>query len=386
VRRFPGVPNKTQGGNPNEVSHGNYSVPWSRPDIGEAEIDEVIRVVKSGWLSQGPVTEEFEKQLARYTGAKNVVVVNNGTSAILCALIAHGARAGDRILLPDYTHVASANVPKFLGCRTSFVDINGSTFNVDYDLLERSIRKERPKIVMVVDVAGLPNDVGSLTEMADRYDFTLIDDAAESMGGEYKSRKVGSLGCTSVASFHAAKQLTTIEGGAVFTQDPTVAERCRLIRNHGGAGQSYVSRSLGLNLRTTDLQCAIGLAQLKKLDEYVQGRNRVADEYRKRLVSLLIFQQVPSYVTKHAYMMFIAVAKSAKLRDGLRDHLGREGIETRVPWPPIHEQPHFKGSEASFAKSSELYRKSISLPLYNSMPARDVQKVVESVQSFLQRL
>jgi dTDP-4-amino-4,6-dideoxygalactose transaminase len=382
LRRFLGFANKIRGDTPTAVEHGHYSIPWSRPDISQAEIDGVMEVMKSGWLSQGRVTEEFERQLAEYAGAKDAVAVNNGTSAVLCALIAHGAKAKDRVLLPDYTHVATANVPKFLGCRTGFVDINAGTFNIDYDLLERRVRKERPRFVVVVDVAGLPNDVDLLTELANRYQFTLIEDAAESMGGEYKNRKVGSLGCTSVASFHAAKQLTTIEGGAVFAQEPKVAERCRLIRNHGGAGQSYVSRSLGLNLRTTDLQSAIGLAQLKKLDEYVRGRNRVAHEYCERLAGLLRFQQVPGYVTRHAYMMFIAVAKSGKSRDGLREHLEREGIETRVPWPPIHEQPHYRAASAGFAKSSDLYRKSISLPLYNGMQVQDVQRVVSAVRSF----
>jgi len=370
------------GGEPTTLGRSNYSVPWSRPDIGQPETAEVMKVIESGWLSQGKVTEEFEEQLAKYTGARDAVVVNNGTSAILCALMAHGARPGDRVLLPDYTHVATANVPKFLGCRVSLVDINKDTFNADYDLLERKVRKERPEFVVVVDVAGLPNDINALVELSEQYDFTLIEDAAESMGGEYRNRKVGSLGCTAVTSFHAAKQLTTIEGGAVFVHDSRVAERCRLIRNHGGAGQSYVSRSLGLNLRTTDLQSAIGLAQLTKLDDYVLGRNQVAYEYRQKMAGLLDFQEVPSYVTRHAYMMIIAIARSGKLREGLRKHLEKCGIETRVPWPPIHEQPHYRGNRSGFGKSSQLYRKSISLPLYNGMQPDDVQSVVSAVLSF----
>jgi perosamine synthetase len=363
-------------------ARGNYSVPWSRPDIGQSEIAEVVKVMESGWLSQGRVTEEFEEKLAEYTGAKEAVVVNNGTSAILCALLAHGAKSGDRVVLPDYTHVATANVPKFLGCKVSLADIDAGTFNVDYDLLERKVRKERPKFVVVVDVAGLTNNFGILTELAEKYGFALIEDAAESMGGEYKNRRVGSLGCTAVASFHAAKQLTTIEGGAVFVQDSKLAERCRSIRNHGGAGQSYVSQFLGLNLRTTDLQSAMGLAQLSRLDAHVVGRNQVAREYREKLGGLLGFQEVPDYVTRHAYMMFIAVAKSGKTRDELRKHLEGCGIETRIPWPPIHEQPHYEANRARFENSSALYSKAISLPLYNGMQAQDVQSVVSAVQSF----
>ncbi len=363
-----------------------YTIPWSRPDIGSDEVDQVVKVMRSGWASQGVVTKEFEQKLAEYSGARHAIVVNNGSSALLCALMAHGARAGDRVLVPDYTHVATANAPKLLGCRVFLVDINPETFNVDYDALESAARKLRPKFVLVVDVAGLPNDMTLLSDLARRCKFTLVDDAAESIGAECNHQKVGSHGHTATLSFHAAKQVTTIEGGAVLTGDSKVAQRCRLVRNHGEIpGRKYVSGGVGMNLRTTDLQSALGIVQHGKLDSYISRRNEIALMYKERLSQLFKFQRVPSHVTRHAYMMFIAITQSRTIRDNLILQLESNGIETRTPWPPLHTQPQFKTVHSGFPNSSALHRKCISLPLYNTMRDSEAERVICEVQSFASR-
>lgn len=358
----------------------SYSIPWSRPDIGQDEIDEVFKVMRSGWTSQGAVTREFESMLAEYCGVRHAIVVNNGSSALLCAFMAHGAKPRDHVLLPDYTHIATANVPKLLGCRVSLVDIDRDTFNVDYLALERVVRRHRPRFVVAVDVAGLPNDMRSLSSLAQRYGFTLIEDAAESIGAEYDHGRVGSHGHTATLSFHAAKQLTTIEGGAVLTDDPRIAQRCRMIRNHGEIARlKYVSRLVGMNFRTTDLQSAIGIAQLKKLDDHLSRRDQLVRHYRGKLAGLFTFQNIPSHATRHAHMMFLAVASSGRIRDRLKRHLQRQGIETRIPWPPIHRQAQFRKAGANFPKSSSLYEKVISLPLYNTMRDSDAERVASEV-------
>jgi len=367
-------------------SRAIHRIQWSRPDIGQSEISEVLRVMRTGWLSQGRVTEQFEQRLAEYSGAKHAIAVNNGSSALLCALMAHGAGPGDRVIVSDYTHVATGNVPRLLGCRVSLVDINPSTFNADYDALEKAIKRHRPKFVVIVDVAGLPNDMDRLPELAGEHGFTLIEDAAESIGAEYQHHKVGSFGHTTTLSFHAAKQLTTIEGGAVLTSDAQVASRCRLLRNHGEpVGRKYVSLMVGMNLRTTDLQSALGLIQLRKLDHYILRRNEIAMCYRQRLPSLFRFQVVPKCVTRHAYMMFIAVARSRATRDKLKRHLERHGIETRTPWPPLHQQPRFRAKNTKFPESTRLFAKSISLPLHNAMRESEVEEVISEVLSFASR-
>jgi len=366
----------------NKASHSAYLVPWSRPEIGQTEIHEVLKVMKSGWVSQGHVTEEFERALGKHCKARYATAVNNGTSALLCALLAHRAKPGDRVIVPDYTHVATANVPKLLGCKIYFVDIDPDTFNMDYDYLETVAKSCRPKFVIFVDVAGLPNDFEVLSELSKKYGFTLIEDAAESLGAEYNGRKVGSLGCTTVVSFHAAKQVTTIEGGAVLTEEPEIARRCLLIRNHGGAGQTYISQSVGMNLRTTDIQSALGLAQLKKLGGNISLRNRIVNIYREQLSDLFKYQEIPKYASRHAHMMFVAVSGSNQFRNGLRKHLEKRKIETRVPWPPLHRQEAFRRADNRFPHSTDLYEKSISLPLYNAMRNEEAERVVREVLGF----
>lgn len=331
------------------------------------------------------MTEQFERKLARYSNAKHAVAVNNGSSALMCALMAQGAMCGDLVLVPDYTHVATANVPKLLGCRVSLVDIDPRTFNIDYQSLERTLGDERPKFVVVVDVAGLPNDMDILRELSQKYEFTLIEDAAESIGAEYKGRRVGSLGCTATLSFHAAKQLTTIEGGAILTDKAGVAQRCRLVRNHGEPpNRKYFSETLGMNFRTTDIQSALGLVQLGKLDDQISRRNQIVLCYRKELCEWFTFQVVPSFATRHAHMMFVALTRSRKLRDNLKAHLQKARIETRTPWPPLHTQPNFRTSDVHFPNSSMLYERSISLPLFNGMHESEVERVVSEVRSFMQ--
>ena len=343
--------------------------------------------MRTGWLSQGEVTQKFEQRLARYSGAKYAVVVNSGSSALLCALMAHGAGAGDRVLVPDYTHVATGNVPRLLGCRVSLVDVNPDTFNTDYEQLEGVVREQRPKFVVTVDVAGSPNDMDLLSDLADRYRFILIEDAAESIGAEYKRQRVGSFGHTATLSFHAAKQLTTIEGGAVLTPDPQIALRCRLLRNHGESPvRKYGSLMVGMNLRTTDIQSALGLSQLKKLDQAISRRNQIAQYYQEKLVRLLTFQDIPDYVTRHARMMSIAVLPSQRTRDNLKRYLEKHGIETRTPWPPLHQQPQFRAVSAKFPESANLFARSISLPLFNNMENSDVEEVVSRVLSFASHL
>jgi len=365
-----------------------YSVPWSKPDIGKDEKQAVERVLKSGWLSQGKVTEDFEKELAKYSGAKYAVAVNSGSSALLCALLAHHTMHGDRVLVPDYTHVATASVPILLGCKLSPVDICLRTLNVSVPKIEKSVRIFRPRFVISVDVAGMPNDRESLCELANRYEFTLIQDGAEALGAKYKGLKIGSTNNTVILSFHAAKPITTVQGGAVLTNDERIAERCRLIRNFGQASdQSWLQKIVGTNLKTTDLQSAIGIVQLRKLEMYIRRRNRIAERYRDALSEWFSFQKVPEYVTRHPYMMFISLASSQRIRNMLKEYLLRRRIDTRTPFPPLHIQPQLKSiSSKRFSNSIYAFRHSLALPIYNTMENHEVEHVISSVSAFFQQV
>jgi dTDP-4-amino-4,6-dideoxygalactose transaminase len=364
-----------------------HAIPWSRPDIGPEEMDAVLKVMRSGWVTQGAVTQKFENMVARYCGVKHAIVVNNGSSALLCALMAHGARPRDHVLIPDYTHIATANAPKLLGCRVSFVDVDKDTFNLNYLEVERALRRYRPKFLVAVDIAGLPNDMDTLSRLAKRYRTTLIIDAAESLGAEYNHQRVGSHGQTAIVSFHAAKQLTTVEGGAILTDAPEIANRCRMIRSYGEDSRSkYVSKLLGMNFRSTDLLSAIGVAQLRKLERSLSRRDKLVRIYKEELQTMFTFQKVPSYATKHANMLFLALARSSSIRDKLRRHLQRKGIETRIPWPPIHRQNEFNKLDTGFPVSSFLYQRALSFPLFNTMKDSEAEHVASEVKSGLHQI
>jgi len=362
------------------------SVPWSKPDIGSNERRAIGRVLRSGWLSQGKVTEDFEKELARTSNARYAVVVNSGSSALLCALLAHGALQGDRVLVPDYTHVATANVPALVGCKVFPVDADLRTLNVSESEIRRLVRKVRPKFVICVDVAGMPNDLDLLSELADEFGFILIEDGAEALGAEYKGRKVGSVANTATLSFHAAKLITTIEGGAVLTNDTHIAEQCRLIRNYGEApDRKDAYTTVGTNLKITDVQSAIGIAQLRKLNKYVFRRNMIAERYREALSKWLEFQEIPEYVTRHPYMMFVTLANSARTRNMLRQYLLRNGIDTRTHFPPLHTQPKYRSVCSGFPNSTYIFRHALAPPIYNTMSDHEVDFVVSTVSNFFRR-
>lgn len=354
-------------------------IPWSRPDIGPDEIDAVLKVMRSGWVTQGAVTQKFENILARYCGVRHAIVVNNGSSALLCAFMAHGARPHDRVLIPDFTHIATANAPKLLACEVSLVDVDPDTFIINPVVLERTLQRLRPKFVVVVDVAGLPNDMHQLSTFARRYGFMLIVDAAESIGAECNHRLVGTYGQTSILSFHAAKQLTTIEGGAILTDNPQVANRCRMIRSYGENRIKYVSERLGMNFRSTDVQSAIGIVQLKRLDNSLIRREQLVHIYKEKLSEVLTFQEIPAYATRHTNMLFLAKSRSRRVRDRIHQRLQKQGIDARTPWPPIHRQVEFRTADARFPESISLYEKTISLPLYNTMKDSEAEKVASEV-------
>ena len=193
-----------------------FTISWSKPNIGEDEKRAILSVIESGWDSQGPLTKKFEGELSNYLDS-NVSVVNSGTSAIICALLAHGFKPGDKVLVPDFTFFATLSSPKILGAKILTADIDLKTLNVSPVQVEEIVKNNDVKFVIVVDVAGLPVDVDAFEDLAKRYKFTLIEDAAQALGSQYKNKKIGSFEHTTIFSFHIAKQITTIEGGCITT-------------------------------------------------------------------------------------------------------------------------------------------------------------------------
>jgi len=362
-------------------------VPWSSPDIEAAELAAVQRVLDSGWLGMGPKTREFEAGISAYTGARHSIVVNNGTSALLTAFLAHGIGPGDEVLVPTYTFVATVNALLVLGATPILLDCNPSTLNVDPELVERvAAQHPKAKALVFVDVAGQPCDIVRLREIAERRGLVLIEDAAEAFGATYRGHVLGSYDHTTIFSFHIAKQLTTIEGGAVVTGDPDVAERARLIRSHGEGPQKYVHVAVGLNFRPTDIQSAIGVIQLGKVDKFLSLRDRLAHRYMEGLANELRFQEVPDYVTRPTWMIFVAFCRGYKERDAYNAWLNEHGVDTRIPWPPVHAQPFYASRAGSdrFPGADSAFSTVLSLPIGNGLSDAQIDAVIERSREYFE--
>jgi perosamine synthetase len=348
------------------------------------EEEEMIqRVLQSGWISMGRMVQEFERKLSEYVGAKHVVMVNNGTSALIAAYLASGVQPGDKVLVPSYTFIATVNALLVIGARPILMDADRETFNVTPELVESLLRANSDaRYVVVVDVAGMPCDLDGVSEVCSRHDAMLIEDAAEAVGAEYRGNRVGSGNHTAIFSFHAAKLLSSIEGGAVVTNNHELAEKVRLIRNHGeDPKRKYWHLTVGLNLRPLEFQAALALAQLPKIDRYVQNRNTIAKFYNESLNGFLEPQLVPEYVTLHPYMLYMSLANGKSARDKLTKYLPENGVDYRLPWPPAHIQQIGYDFNSICPVANELFSRMISLPMYNNMNADEAQRVVDVIKS-----
>lgn len=368
-----------------------YKIPWSDLDYSTPERFAVDDVLARKWPSKGPKSDEFEKAIEDYLKS-DVALVNSGSSAILCALIAHGLKPGDKVVVPDFTYVCTASIPKILGAEIIPCDINPHTYNIDLNELELLCQKHNPKFVISVDIAGLPCDIDALEDLSKRYKFTLIEDAAEAFGAEYKGKKLGSFNHTTIFSFQLTKIISTVEGGCIATPDEAMIRQCKKVADFGRCDKGrYIHDVLGLNLRTTDIQSALGLVQLGKVDQYIARRTQIANAYRFNLAGILEGQLSPDYDAKSSWFMFLAKKLGHKQGDLNRDefveHLQFKSIDARTPFEPIHTQPCFPelyniipdtfkitgGWQSNFVSWN-----SLTLPVFNGMTDADVEYVIKS--------
>ncbi len=360
-------------------------VPWSRPDLQVAETRAVERVLRSGWLGMGKVTAAAETAIARYLGARHCVFVNNGTSALLAAYLAAGWGPGDEVLVPTYTFVATVSAMVALGCRPVLIDCDPGTMNVDPAEVER-VAREHPdaKGLVVVDVAGLSCDLDPLERIAAEHHLTLVEDAAEAFGGTYRGRYLGTRPHATIFSFHIAKQVTAVEGGAVVTDDRKLAEACRRLRSHGEGPQKYIHTSLGLNLRPTDLNSAIALAQVRRTSTFLRRHREYARRYQERLAPYCSFQTIPEYAGDPTWMVFQILAPDRRTRDRLEARLRRRGVQTRRAFPPMHQQPYLR-ERFSFGKyphADWVYDRVLSLPMGNGIRPEEIDYVIDRTVEF----
>jgi len=350
-------------------------IPLAKPDITEKEIEAVSEVLHTPKLSLGPKLNEFEKRLAEYGGVKYAVVVNSGTSALHLAIRALNIGEGDEVITTPFSFIASANCILFEKGRPVFVDIDPLTWNIDPNLIEAKIT-ERTKAILAVDLFGYPADWDRLREIAKKYNLKLIEDAAEAIGAEYKGKKAGSLGDVAVFAFYPNKQITTGEGGAILTNDERVAELCRSLRNQGREdGKGWFEHvRLGYNYRLSEINCALGIVQLKRLEEILSKRERIAQIYNKKLKEIEEIQ-LPQKSPDIRRSWFVYVIKlrddfTMEQRDKILKYLQRNGIECRGYFAPIHLQPLYKKlgySKGDFPLTEAISARTIALPFYSDL-------------------
>jgi perosamine synthetase len=376
-------------------------LPYGRHEIDEDDVAAVTRVLRSDWLTGGPMVGEFETALARLVSAPDAVAVNSGTAALHAAMFAIGIGAGDEVIVPPMTFAASANAVVYQGGTPVFADVDAGTLLVDpAKVADRITPKTRA--IVAVDYAGQPCDYGALrSAIADRAigdrPIAIVADACHALGGSDRGRPVGTLADLSAFSLHPVKHVTTGEGGAVATADAAMAARMRTFRNHGitldhrqrSAQASWVYEivELGYNYRLTDIQCALGLSQLAKLPARVARRQAIADQYTRAFASIPEVRPlaVRAHVS-HAYHLFVVRVDTARLtcdRATVFSALRREGIGVNVHYIPVHLHPFYRqrfGHRPGLCPVAEAaYEQLITLPMFPGMTAQDVGDVVEAV-------
>lgn len=357
-------------------------IPIAKPLIGDEEKQAVLEVLDSGILSQGPRVQAFEEAFAEMCGVRYAIATSSGTTALHIALLAHGIGPGDEVITSPFTFIASANCALYVGARPVFVDIDPRTFNLDPAQIEAAITP-RTKAIIPVHLYGLPCDMDPIMEIAQKYGLAVIEDACQAHGAEYRGKKVGSFG-TGTFSLYPTKNITSGEGGMITTNDPEIAEKCRIIRQHG-ARQRYYHDELGFNFRMTDIHAAIGLAQLLKLEQFNQIRQAHA-RYLTEHLRGVVTPYVPPDRT-HVFHQYTVRVPSGK-RDALRAFLQERGIGSEVYYPlPIHQQRLYRelGYDGHFPEAERAAQEVLSLPVHPALSPSDLEAIVAAVNEFAER-
>ena len=384
-------------------------IPYGRQEITEADIAEVEKVLRSDFLTQGPTVPKFEQAVAKYCGTSHAVAVNSATSALHIACLALDLGPGDYLWTSPNTFVASANCGRYCGADIDFVDIDPKTYNMSVDALsEKLIQAEKlgklPKIVVPVHFAGQPCDMQKIYELSKRYGFKIIEDASHAIGASYNQIKVGT--CThsdiTVFSFHPVKIITSAEGGMALTNDEDIADKISRLRTHGIINDknkmkqryeneiwNYQQIDLGFNYRMNDIQAALGLNQLKRLDQYVKRRHEIANFYDTKLKNLPLTTpwQAPNvYSSYHLYPILIKINSDLKSQRQAYNELRANNIAVNLHYIPVHRHPYYENlgfKENDFPIAEKFHREVLSIPMYAILKDEHQEHVIEILKKVM---
>ena len=383
-------------------------IPYGKQDINQADIDSVIDVLQSDFLTQGPQVPLFEKTVSDYCGVEYGVAVNSATSALHIACLALGLKKGDYLWTSPNTFVASANCGLYCGAQVDFVDISPLTYNLSPEELEKKLIQAKrdnklPKIVIPVHFAGQSCDMRKIYSLGQEYGFKIIEDASHAIGGKYLDQSIG--GCQysdiTVFSFHPVKIITTAEGGLATTNDERLLERMQLFRSHGvtrdpelmtkksEGGWYYQQVELGFNYRMTELQAALGVSQMERLDEFValrHERQKRYDELLKKLPIIVPYQDLNSYSALHLYPIQIQTDIVKNTRKEIFEALRKNDIGVNVHYIPVHTQPYYENigfKRGDFPNAESYYESAISVPLFHTMTFEQQDQVITALEKVL---
>jgi UDP-4-amino-4,6-dideoxy-N-acetyl-beta-L-altrosamine transaminase len=374
-------------------------IPYGRQCISEADIQAVVDVLRSDYLTQGPAVPRFETSVAKACSAAHAIAMNSATSALHVACLALGVGPGDRVWTSPITFVASANCALYCGASVDFVDIDPDTFNIcPARLEEKLIRAERdghlPKVVIPVHMCGQSCDMAPIARLAQKYGFRIIEDASHAIGGSYRGEPVGSCRYSNIAvlSFHPVKIVTTGEGGVAVTQSADLARRMQLLRSHGITRDPelmanapdgpwyYEQLELGFNYRMTDIAAALGASQMKRLAEFVDRRNELAERYDRLLADLPILLPGRQAETRSSFHLYVIRLEDAAVHRSVFETLRSRGIGVNLHYIPVYRQPFYAGlgiRKADFPAAEGYYARAISIPIYQGLFQSDFDTAVQ---------
>lgn len=383
-------------------------IPYGRHDITQADIDAVVAVLKSDYLTQGPAAPRFEQTVAEHVGARYALAVNSATSALHIACLALGLGPGDWMWTTPVTFVASANCGVYCGAQVDFVDIDSRTYNLCPQALETKLLAAEkagrlPKVLVAVHLCGQSCDMVAIHALSQKYGFKIIEDASHAIGGKYKGEFIGNCRYSDITvfSFHPVKIITTAEGGMALTNSDVLASEMALLRSHGITRDTaqmthasdgpwyYQQIGLGFNYRMTELQAALGVSQMQRLDDYVARRHELAHRYDQLLADLPLttpWQHPDSYSGLHLYVICLQLDKINKTHRKVFEALREEGIGVNLHYIPVHTQPFYQRmgfKVGDFAQAEKYYAEAISLPMFQTLSNEKQDQVVEVLRKVL---
>jgi UDP-4-amino-4,6-dideoxy-N-acetyl-beta-L-altrosamine transaminase len=383
-------------------------IPYGKQSISKEDIEAVVSVLKSDYLTQGPLVPEFEREVCEYVSSQHAVAVNSGTSALHVACLALGLTEDDWLWTSPNTFVASANCALYCGANISFVDIDTKTYNLcagklEKKLIEAKAKNKLPKIVVPVHFAGQSCEMEKIFQLSLKYGFKIIEDASHAIGGKYKGKLIGGgqYSDITVFSFHPVKIITTGEGGMALTNSAELANKMKLLRSHGVTRDEldmtnesdgpwyYQQHLLGLNYRMTDIQAALGKSQLERIETFVSERHALAKRYDEKLTGLPLtkpFQHKDNYSAYHLYPIVLALNLIKKSKKQIFEELRNKGIGVNVHYIPVHTQPYYKNlgfEKGNYPESEAYYEKTITIPLFHKMTTSEQDYVISQLVEIL---